>query len=67
MVLFMTTDDVTMFLFLDVNECDDPELNKCQKNETCINSYGSFKCIGSVNTDVLSDLSDKLKNKLQGK
>jgi hypothetical protein len=28
----------------DINECIDPELNKCDRNSYCVNTIGSYKC-----------------------
>lgn len=28
----------------DIDECSDPELNKCDRNSKCVNTIGSYKC-----------------------
>ena len=34
-----------LFLFIDINECADPNLNNCDPDATCTNTDGSYGCV----------------------
>ena len=45
-----------VFLWSDENECEDEFA--CDEDEYCMNTDGSYKCIGKLLTDCLSELTE---------